>query len=128
MADIKSVDFYGDAKKVFAKSEYDKGYDKGREDERKDWKCAAGELIMKYAGDIYGALPEAVKEIYQQGRMDAIDECIKFLLGYFGVDEAKKYGNKTKEQLEMSYGTRMNYEIREGIEELAELKAGEQNV
>lgn len=32
MADIKAVDFYGDAKKVFAKSEYEKGYEKGRED------------------------------------------------------------------------------------------------
>lgn len=45
-------------------------YNKGREDERMDWECAAGDSLMKYAGDIYVALPNIVKQI----RKDAIDE------------------------------------------------------
>ena len=42
----------------------------------------------------------------KQIRADAIDECIKFLVAYFGVAEAKKYGNKTREQQEISYKLR----------------------
>ncbi len=37
MADIKAVDFYGNAKKVFAKSEYDKGYNQALEDVQKEF-------------------------------------------------------------------------------------------
>lgn len=80
---------------------------------------------MIRAYDDYGNVVDLV-ELEKHIRADAIDECIKFLIDYFGVAEAKKYGNKTKEQLEISYKSWMNYEIREGIEELAELKAGEQ--
>ena len=66
----------GLGKSIFVSQEeaLKKAYEKGREDERKDWKCAAGEMVVKYAGDIYEALPEAVKEIYEQGRKDGIAE------------------------------------------------------
>lgn len=68
-----------------------------------------------------------VNRLEKEIRAKTIDECIKYLNDYFGVAEAKKYGNKTREQLEVSYQTWMNYEIKDGIEELAELKEGEQN-
>lgn len=71
---------------------------------------------------------EALKKAYEKGKADAIDECIKFLIDYFGVAEVTKYGNKTKEQREISYSVRMNYEIREGIEELEGLKGRDINV
>ena len=50
-------------------------YEQGRLDERADWECAAGELIVKYADDVYEALPEIVKQI----RANAIDEYLKLI-------------------------------------------------
>lgn len=52
---------------------FDEGYEKGRADEREEWKTATSELLIKYAGDIYEALPDIVKQI----KADAIDEFIK---------------------------------------------------
>lgn len=60
---------------VMPKDIYHTGYDKGRADEREEWKLSVSELLIKYSGDIYEALPDIVKQI----RSDAIDEAIKKL-------------------------------------------------
>ena len=62
------------------------------------------------------------KEIYNK----AIDDFVERLTTYLGIENATKYGNKNAEQMRNSYGTFMNYEIAESIEDVAEqLKAGE---
>ena len=76
-------------------------YDLGRADEREEWETAAGEMIMKYAGDIYKALPNVVKEIqtkaYQQGRVDAIKEVIALI--EHGYTERNLYDYLKSKQL-----------------------------
>ena len=55
----------------------------------------------------------------------AIDDFVERLTTYLGIENATKYGNKNAEQMRNSYGTFMNYEIAESIEDVAEqLKAG----
>ena len=55
----------------------------------------------------------------------AIDDFVERLTTYLGIKDATKYGNKNAEQMRNSYGTFMNYEIAESIEDVAEqLKAG----
>ena len=55
----------------------------------------------------------------------AIDDFVKELKTYLGIENATKYGNKNAEEMRNSYGTFMNYEIEESIECVAEqLKAG----
>lgn len=68
------------------------------------------------------------RQALEEVRADAIDECINYLTDYFGVAEATKYGNKTREQQEISYSTRMNYEIKQGIEKLEGLKGKDTDV
>ena len=59
-------------------------------------------------------------------RNKAIDDFVERLTTYLGIENATKYGNKNAEQMRNSYGTFMNYEIAESIEDVAEqLKAGE---
>ena len=61
------------------------------------------------------------KEMYCKG----IDDFVERLTTYLGIENATKYGNKNAEQMRNSYGTFMNYEIAESIEDVAEqLKAG----
>lgn len=63
---------------------FDEGYQQGRADERKEWEISASELLIKYSGDIYEALPDIVEEIqtkaYQQGRTDAFEEVKKIAI------------------------------------------------
>ena len=61
------------------------------------------------------------KEMYCKG----IDDFVERLTTYLGIENATKYGNKNAEQMRNSYGTFMNYEIAESIEDVAkQLKAG----
>lgn len=73
-------------------------YEQGRLDERADWECAAGELIVKYADDVYEALPEVVKQI----RANAIDEYRELLKNYFVIPHDLRvidmYAKQMKEQ------------------------------
>ena len=62
------------------------------------------------------------KEMYCKG----IDDFVERLTTYLGIENATKYGNKNAEQMRNSYGTFMNYEIAESIEDVAkQLKAGD---
>ena len=62
---------------------------------------------------------------YRDGYRKAIDDFVERLTTYLGIENATKYGNKNAEQMRNSYGTFMNYEIAESIEDVAEqLKAG----
>ena len=62
------------------------------------------------------------REMYCKG----IDDFVERLTTYLGIENATKYGNKNAEQMRNSYGTFMNYEIAESIEDVAEqLKAGD---
>lgn len=49
----------------------------------------------------------------------AIDDFAERLTTYLGVEDSTKYGNKNTEQMRNSYGTLMNYEIAEAIEDVA---------
>lgn len=49
-------------------------YNKGRQDERKEWERATGEMIIKYSEDIYTDFPEVIKQI----RNNTLDEAIAF--------------------------------------------------
>lgn len=63
---------------------------------------------------------------FENGYNKAIDDFVERLTTYLGIENATKYGNKNAEQMRNSYGTFMNYEIAESIEDVAEqLKAGE---
>ena len=65
---------------------------------------------------------------YRDGYRKAIDDFVERLTTYLGIESATKYGNKNAEQMRNSYGTFMNYEIAESIEDVAEqLKAVENN-
>lgn len=92
MADIKAVDFYGDAKKVFAKSEYDKGYEKGRED-------ALNEVLNL----VKAPRNEAYCSLIRTGDIDICDEytdCVECIVKYLvGKDinvPNKKEGEKNE--------------------------------
>lgn len=67
-------------------------YEQGRADERKEWELSAGELLVKYAGDINEALPNMVEKIqtkaYEQGKAEAVE--------YLVVNGYIKYGFKTE--------------------------------
>ena len=68
----------------------------------------------------------ALDRIRSYERNKAIDDFVERLTTYLGIENATKYGNKNAEQMRNSYGTFMNYEIAESIEDVAEqLKAGE---
>lgn len=90
--------------------------------------------VIDYIGKLMGEkdysmdVEAEMKKHDEKVRADAIDECINYLTDYFGVSEATKYGNKTREQQEISYSTLMNYEIKQGIEELEGLKGKDTNV
>ena len=63
---------------------------------------------------------------FTKGYNKAIDDFVERLTTYLGIENATKYGNKNAEQMRNSYGTFMNYEIAESIEDVAEqLKAGD---
>ena len=65
------------------------------------------------------------KQMEKQIRETAIDDFVERVTTYLGIKDATKYGNKNAEQMRNSYGTFMNYEITESIENVAEqLKAG----
>ena len=67
-------------------------------------------------------IEQALKAEYNK----AIDDFVERLTTYLGIENATKYGNKNAEQMINSYGTFMNYEIAESIEDVAkQLKAGE---
>ena len=71
---------------------------------------------------------EIGKYRFQKGYRKAIDDFVERLTTYLGIENATKYGNKNAEQMRNSYGTFMNYEIAESIEDVAEqLKAGVTN-
>lgn len=50
-------------------------YEQGRLDERKDWECAAGSLLIKYAEDVYTGLPVVITQVTK----DTIDAFVKAL-------------------------------------------------
>ena len=67
----------------------------------------------------------SLRHMYEKGYNKAIDDFVERLTTYLGIENATKYGNKNAEQMRNSYGTFMNYEIAESIEDVAEqLKAG----
>ena len=67
----------------------------------------------------------SLEELIANARNKAIDDFVERLTTYLGIENATKYGNKNAEQMRNSYGTFMNYEIAESIEDVAEqLKAG----
>ena len=68
---------------------------------------------------------DRIMSAYRDGYRKAIDDFVERLTTYLGIKDATKYGNKNAEQMRNSYGTFMNYEIAESIEDVAEqLKAG----
>lgn len=68
---------------------------------------------------------DRITSAYRDGYRKAIDDFVERLTTYLGIENATKYGNKNAEQMRNSYGTFMNYEIAESIEDVAEqLKAG----
>ena len=56
----------------------------------------------------------------QKAYNKAIDDFVERLKTYLGIENATKYGNKNAEQMRNSYGTFMNYEIADSIEDVAE--------
>ena len=69
---------------------------------------------------------DRIMSVYREGYRKAIDDFVERLTTYLGIKDATKYGNKNEEQMRNSYGTFMNYEIAESIENVAkQLKAGE---
>ena len=71
---------------------------------------------------------DRIMSAYRDGYRKAIDDFVERLTTYLGIENATKYGNKNAEQMRNSYGTFMNYEIAESIEDVAEqLKAGVTN-
>ena len=64
----------------------------------------------------------------QQGYNKAITDFAERLTSYLGIENATKYGNKNAEQMRLSYGTIMNYEIADAIDDVAyQLKEGGNN-
>ena len=84
----------------------------------KQWKSDIMDSFCKY--DV-----SSFEELIANARNKAIDDFVERLTTYLGIENATKYGNKNAEQMRNSYGTFMNYEIAESIEDVAEqLKAG----
>ena len=84
----------------------------------KQWKSDIMDSFCKY--DV-----SSFEELIANARNKAIDDFVERLTTYLGIENATKYGNKNVEQMRNSYGTFMNYEIAESIENVAEqLKAG----
>ena len=87
----------------------------------KQWKSDIMDSFCKY--DV-----SSFEELIANARNKAIDDFVERLTTYLGIENATKYGNKNAEQMRNSYGTFMNYEIAESIEDVAEqLKAGVTN-
>ena len=88
------------------------------------------ELIEKIDTDtrLNDAIKKILDNIANEMYCKGIDDFVERLTTYLGIENATKYGNKNAEQMRNSYGTFMNYEIAESIEDVAEqLKAGVKN-
>ena len=86
------------------------------------------ELIEKIDTDTHlnDAIKKILDNIANEMYCKGIDDFVERLTTYLGIENATKYGNKNAEQMRNSYGTFMNYEIAESIEDVAEqLKAGD---
>ena len=99
-------------------------------EELKDYRDK-NKMVVRIDVENMDSIKDKIEELskYAESQYNkAIDDFVERLTTYLGIENATKYGNKNAEQMRNSYGTFMNYEIAESIEDVAEqLKAGVTN-
>lgn len=78
-----------------------------------DMTCDADRVIDADSEIVANAIKSGIPLPKGHGALKDTDKLIKDT----GLDHAKKYGNKTKEELDFSYGTMMMYEIFDLIDD-----------
>lgn len=87
-------------------------------------KCLDDELYDIYIEDGKQII-ESLREIYEKGRADVIKEVKElakhYLIDAMNLESATKYGNKNENQICISYGTLMRYEIADYVDDFMDL-------